>query len=124
MDEMTRLREAPNGMQTGDVVTVHLGQPLAPGVELQYYDIAERVGRLPDVRAAGFTQVLPLQNWGWNSVSTDFVVKGRRRETSRRFPIELRYVTPGYFEALGIPIRRGRSVSSRRHEERAAGDSD
>ena len=110
MDEMTRLREAPNGMLTGDVVTVHLGQPLVPGVELQYYDIAERVGRLPDVRAAGFTQVLPLQNWGWNSVSTDFVVKGAPARNEPAFPIELRYVTPGYFEALGIPIRRGRSV--------------
>jgi hypothetical protein len=110
MDEMTRLREAPNGMATGDVVTVHLGQPLAPGVELQYYDIAERVGRLPDVRAAGFTQVLPLQNWGWNGASTDFVVKGEPARNEPAFPIELRYVTPGYFEALGIPIRRGRSV--------------
>ncbi len=112
MDEMTRLREAPNGMATGDVVTVHLGQPLAPGVELQYYDIAERVGRLPDVRAAGFTQVLPLQNWGWNSVSTGFVVKGAPARNEPAFSIELRYVTPGYFEALGIPIRRGRGVLS------------
>ena len=79
---------------------------------------------LPDVRAAGFTQVLPLQNWGWNSVSTGFVVKGAPARNEPAFPIELRYVSPGYFEALGIPIRRGRGVAVRRHEERAAGDSD
>ena len=69
--EMERLRHADNGMVTTNVVTVHLGQPLMPGIETQYSEIADRVRRLPTVTAAGFTQVLPLQNWGWNSVSTD-----------------------------------------------------
>jgi predicted permease len=106
--EMERLRNSNNGMVTANVVTVHLGQPLAPGVELQYQEIADRVSRLPEVVAAGFTQVLPLQNWGWNSVSTDFIVKGAPPRSEPAFPIELRYVTPGYFDALGISIRRGR----------------
>jgi putative ABC transport system permease protein len=106
--EMERLRNADNGMVTTNVVTVHLGQPLSAGVELEYYEIADRVSRLPTVTAAGFTQVLPLQNWGWNSVSTDFVVKGAPPRSEPPFPIELRYVTPGYFDALGIQIRRGR----------------
>ena len=110
MAEMERLRHADNGMVTTNVVTVHLGQPMTPGIETQYYEIADRVRRLPTVTAAGFTQVLPLQNWGWSSVSTDFVVKGAPPRTEMPFPIELRYVTPGYFDALGIPIRRGRSV--------------
>jgi predicted permease len=110
--EMERLKGAHNGMVTSNAVTVHLGQPLAAGVELQYYDIAERVTRLPNVIAAGFTQVLPLQNWGWNSVSTDFVVKGAPPSTEPAFPIELRYVTPGYFDALGIRIVRGRGLAA------------
>ena len=110
MDEMTRLRDADTGMDISNVVTVHLGQPLVPGVELQYYDIADRVSRLPNVRSAGFTQVLPLQNWGWNSVSTDFFVTGAPPKVEPAFPIELRYVSPGYFDALGIPVRRGRGL--------------
>jgi ABC-type antimicrobial peptide transport system permease subunit len=99
-------------MVTSNVVTVHLGQPLAEGIESQYYDIADRVAQLPDVSAAGFIQVLPLQNWGWNAVSTDFVVKGAPPRTEPAFPIELRYVTPGYFDALGIRIVRGRGLQS------------
>jgi putative ABC transport system permease protein len=109
---MERLRDADNGMVTENVVTFHLGQAMAQGIESQYYDIAERVARVPGVRAAGFTQVLPLQNWGWWSNSTDFVVKGAPPRREAPFPIELRYVTPGYFQAMGIPIQAGRGVET------------
>ena len=78
----------------------------------QFYEIADRVRQLPAVRASGFTQMLPLQNWGWFSVSTDFVPKGQP-PVSPPFQIELRYVTSGYFEALGIPLTRGRVFTDR-----------
>ena len=112
ISEMDRLRESDNGMVTANVVTFHLGQPTAAGIESQYYDIAERVTQAPGVQAAGFTQVLPLQNWGWWSNSTDFIVKGAPPRREAPFSIELRYVTPGYFQALSIPIRSGRGIES------------
>jgi putative ABC transport system permease protein len=108
IEEMRRLREADNGMVAENVVTLHLGQPRTEGIESQYYDIADRVSQIPGVRAAGFTQVLPLQNWGWSSSSTDFFVKGTPPRTEAPFLIELRFITPGYFEAMGIRIRAGR----------------
>jgi putative ABC transport system permease protein len=112
MSEMERLRQSDNGMVVGNVVTFHLGQPMTQGIESQYYDIAARVEQIPGVQAAGFTQVLPLQNWGWSSSSTDFFVRGTPPRLEAPFLIELRFVTPGYFEALGIPIRRGRDVDA------------
>ena len=112
ISEMTRLRESDNGMVTANVATFHLGQPVTPGIELQYYAIAERVAQVPGVQAAGFTQVLPLQNWGWWSNSAAFVVKGAPPRTDAPFSIELRYVTPGYFQALGIPLRGGRGIET------------
>jgi putative ABC transport system permease protein len=112
ISEMDRLRESDNGMVTANVVTFHLSQPKTQGIESQYYDIAERVAQTPGVQAAGFTQVLPLQNWGWWSNSADFVVKGAPPRREAPFPIELRYVTPGYFQALGIPIRSGRGIEA------------
>jgi putative ABC transport system permease protein len=72
-----------------------------------------RDGDLPGVERAGFTQVLPLQNWGWTSNSSDFTIRSRPGVESPRFPIELRYVSPGYFEALGIPILKGRGFTAR-----------
>jgi predicted permease len=117
--ELVRLRNMDTGMATSGVVTFHvLQRPPAEGVVRQgpppetetrpFYDIADLVREIPGVRAAGFTQVLPLQNWGWSANSIDFHVVGRPPLTVPPFTFDLRYVTPGYFEALGVPIRRGR----------------
>ena len=117
--ELVRLRATDPGMITGNVITFHLGEPPPlPGVvrrgpppEIEtrpFYRIAERVRQIPGVRAAGFTQVLPLQNWGWSANSIDFTVRGRAPRQAAPFTFDLRYITPGYFEALGVPIRRGR----------------
>jgi putative ABC transport system permease protein len=108
IEEMRQLRAADNGMVAENVVTLHLGQPRTQAIESQYYDIADRVAQIPGVRAAGFTQVLPLQNWGWTSSSTDFFVKGTPPRREAPFLIELRFVTPGYFDAMGIGIHAGR----------------
>ena len=98
-------------VEAKNVVTFHVGHRMSPATDVrQFYDIADRVEHLPGVRAAGFTQLLPLQNWGWTSNSSDFRVRGRPARP-QEFAIELRFVTPGYFEALGIPIKRGRGFT-------------
>ena len=70
------------------------------------------------MRAAGFIQMLPLQNWGWTGQSRPISVVRGRPPITPIFPIQLRYVTPGYFEALGIPIVKGRGFTDR--DERGA----
>ena len=120
--ELIRLRNTDPGMAIANVVTFHIGgrSPASgivrsgapPETETQrFYDIADRVRQIPGVRAAGFTQVLPLQNWGWSANSIGFTVRGRAPQ-SEPFAFDLRYVTPGYFEALGVPVRRGRGLTS------------
>ncbi len=116
--ELVRLRSVDTGMATANVLTLHLGgdmasRGLARPIEAEvqrFYEIAARVRELQGVRAAGFTQLLPLQHWGWWSNSDDVAIPGRPA-ASPSFPVELRYVTPGYFEALGIPIRHGRAFT-------------
>ena len=88
------------------MLTLHLTPRAAPA---DYYAIEDRVAQLPGVTAAGFTQLIPLQNWGWDA---DFAVEGRPRDPARRPRAELRYVTPGYFEALGIPVLQGRGFTA------------
>jgi putative ABC transport system permease protein len=104
-------------MVTRNVITFHVGHRRTPGTDArQFYDIAEQVAQVPGVESAGFVQMLPLQNWGWASNSSDFTVRGRP-PISPVFPIELRYVTPGYFEALGIRVRRGRLFTAADHRD-------
>lgn len=108
MRELSRLQQTDTGMVTDNVLTFHL----TPRVEdSDYYKIEERVAQLPGVEAAGLIHMVPLQNWG--GIGT-FQVRGRPREEVARLPTaELRSVTPGYFQALGIPIRAGRPLTER-----------
>ena len=109
--ELVRLRQTDTGMVTSRVVTFHLGHRMTPQTDVQqFYQIEDRVSSLPDVRAAGLIQMLPLQSWGWTSNSADFTVKGRV-PAAGEYPIELRYVTPGYFNALGIAVKQGRAFT-------------
>ncbi len=109
--ELVRLRATDAGIVQANVITFHVGQPRNPDIGMRFYDIADRVAALPGVHAAGFAQMLPLQSWGWTSNSSDFRVRGRPARPEE-FQIELRYVTPGYFDALGIPLRRGRRFTA------------
>jgi predicted permease len=102
--ELIRLQRMDAGVTTENVLTLHV----TPRADVQhYYAIESRVAQLPGVRAAGFIQFMPLQNWGWFG---GFTISGR--SVQGRPSSELRYVTPGYFEALGIPLVRGRSFTA------------
>jgi predicted permease len=123
--ELVRLRQTDSGLQTRNVLTFHVGHRLPLRGEERpreadvrpFLEIEARVARLPGVRAAGFTQLLPLQNWGWASSARDFRVRGEPPQPFD-FPIELRFVTPGYFRAHGIPVVRGRGFTDA--DDRAA----
>jgi predicted permease len=101
--EAMRLRSIPSGVVTDNVLTLHL---TPRGEREEYYTIEQRVAALPGVRSAGFTQVVPMQNWGWEA---EFNVRGRAMEG--RAVAGLRYVTPGLFRTLGIPVLRGRGFT-------------
>ncbi len=109
--ELIRLRNTEMGMIPDSVMTLHIGQTMQGVDARQFYDIVQRVRQVPGVREAGFTQMLPLQNSGWRANSTDFRIRGTPIDDRDLFSMELRYVTPGYFRALGIPIVRGRGIT-------------
>jgi predicted permease len=111
-----RLQDTPAGFVADNVLTLRLTVSLqdyrVPGSYGRYLkELESRVKQTPSVRAAGFIQYLPLQNWGWNAY---FSITGRPvQPNAEPLGAELRYVSPGYFEALRIPLRRGRLFTDR-----------
>jgi predicted permease len=109
-----RLQNTPTGLVSENVLTLHMGISLAKyearGSFGRYLGrLEDGIGQIPGVQSVGFIQYLPLQNWGWTGF---FSIPGRPPSPSGHEPrAELRFVTPGYFTALGIPIRRGRSFN-------------
>ncbi|HXW04797.1 MAG TPA: ABC transporter permease [Vicinamibacterales bacterium] len=101
--ELVRLENVPVGMNTENVLTLHL-TPRTTAHE--YQEIETRVSRLPGVRTAGLAQLVPLQNWGWTG---DFAIRNQPRQD--RPVAGLRYVTPGYFRTIGMPLLEGRTFS-------------
>lgn len=94
------LQRTDAGVRSENVLTVHI--LLAGGPEAMA--IQERVSRIPGVRADGFISMLPLEASGWTA---GFQIPGR----AEIYPCELRFVTPGYFKAMGVAVRRGRDFT-------------
>jgi putative ABC transport system permease protein len=117
--ELVRLHQTDSGLLTDGVVTFHVGhrpavrgqdRPLAEEIR-PFLEIESRVVQLPGVKAAGFTQLLPLQNWGWTSRARDFRISGAA-PPEVDYPIQLRFVTPGYFQAHGVAVVQGRTFTA------------
>ena len=76
-----------------------------------YEQLTDRVRALPGVNGAGLINLLPLDDWGFNG---EFAIVGRPPSQRGQAPFaEYRMVTPGYFEAMGIPVLQGRDFSRR-----------
>jgi predicted permease len=67
-----------------------------------YRDALERIGRLPGVEAAAITNKLPL-DWQFNM---PIYFPGQPDEAQS---VQLRLVSPDYFRAMRIEVRRGRA---------------
>jgi putative ABC transport system permease protein len=71
--------------------------------------LLEQVRRIPGVDSAGTTFGLPLSG---TSFSISFTIDGRPEPPPNAHPsAQLRIVSPGYFGAMGIPLKRGRAFS-------------
>jgi predicted permease len=95
------LQRTNPGLNAENVLTLHV---VVSGAQ-ESAAIEQRVALVPGVRAAGLVSLLPLQNSGWYGY---FRFPG----SSEPYRCELRYVTPGYFSAMGIALRRGREFSA------------
>ncbi|HWM84516.1 MAG TPA: ABC transporter permease [Kofleriaceae bacterium] len=70
-------------------------------------ELRRRAAALPGVVAFGAASELPLQG---RDTSGDFEVVGRQYAEGSLPVVKKRIVGPGYFDALGIPVLRGRDL--------------
>jgi predicted permease len=72
-----------------------------------YRDLPARLAAIPGVRAAGLTTCAPVTG---NCSDNGFYIEGR---PAPKVPANAlaRFVTPGFFEAAGVPLLRGRGLT-------------
>jgi predicted permease len=109
-----RVQKIDPGFQTADVLTLRTALPLPKYEKVasrhDYYTrVLESVRALPGVTRAAYTTGLPMVMRGgiWG-----VEVPGQPTAPGETHPVGMRFVTPGLFDALGIPLRAGRDVSA------------
>jgi putative ABC transport system permease protein len=110
LESFSNLRGLDPGFRSDHVLTMRLVVP-----DTKYKDFAkrtdffqrvlERVRVVPGVKAAGFTSALPLT---WPGGTNGFTPEGMPLKRDVTYDANNRVVTPGYFEAMRIALRRGR----------------
>jgi putative ABC transport system permease protein len=102
------------GFRTANVLTLRTALPFpkyaaTAARERFYATVLSAVRALPGVTGAAYISYLPMTMRGgiW-AVSLD----GEPADRAGTSTASLRYVTPGFFSALDVPLRRGRDVSA------------
>jgi len=106
-----RLESVNPGFQPDHVLTFQIALPESRysdfKVALFYEQLLERLQTLPGVRFAGIARKVPLSSG--DDTSLNFTIENRPVQASAEQPrAQYRAVSADYFEAMGIPLIRGR----------------
>jgi predicted permease len=108
-----KLHRVDPGYHTEHVLTMRLALPAsayekASQIASFHRQLRERIEALPEVEAAGGVTHLPLasRRGDWNFYPEDRVIEPGQPKPRGDWQV----VTPGYFQAMGVPILRGRDI--------------
>ena len=103
------------GMQTEHVLTAQLILPSSrytkPEQRVTFFNhVEQKLGAIPGIRALGLSDSLPPGGWERSRPLSSIEIIGHpRHEAGTGGLVDWRYVSPGYFEALRIPVLEGRA---------------
>jgi putative ABC transport system permease protein len=106
-----RLQQVSPGFNPANVLTMQLSLPRSkyaekPQVASFFEQLVQRVSALPGIQSAAVGNNLPMSNEGWNA---SFAVENLQLGPDEPGPHgDPHMITPNYFEAMGIPLLRGR----------------
>lgn len=112
---MSGLTRIDPGFKADGVLTCRLTLPDAkyptPELRARYAtEASARLALLPGVRGVGMTTALPFMQVNWIAL---FAIDGRPDLDGQKLSATYNAVTPGYFDALRIPLLKGRVFSDR-----------
>jgi putative ABC transport system permease protein len=114
---IARLRQVDPGFDRRNVLTASISLPgIRYGTNAKaaafHHQFRDRVAALPGVEAVGIATASPLGGGGFY-LGRSMVAEGREVIPANELSINWTVTTPGYFNALRIPILRGRDFTSR-----------
>lgn len=116
LKSFARLQRVNAGFDAERLLLARLSLPQAKYSNLQavitfYEQVSERLKNVPGVESVGAANVLPLSGL---FVRTDFTIAGRAPLSATDAPAaQNRWVTPGYFGTMRIPLLQGREFTDR-----------
>jgi putative ABC transport system permease protein len=113
IQSLSHVVEANHWMDEDRVLTIDLIPPVRPSEKFDqrerfFSTVQEKVEELPEVQSAGFVSALPLKG---ASFGDPLVFQEVPRSESESHVGEFRFVSPGYFQAIGMPLMKGRLFS-------------
>jgi len=117
IESLRHVARANQWMDEQHVLALELTLPPTESKSVQQADefssnVLARVRVLPGVQAAGFTSKLPLQG---TSFADDINFPEALAPHNKPQLGQFRFVSPGYFEAIGLPLVKGRLLSESDH---------
>ena len=110
INSFVRLNRVDPGFAPGDAysITASLGPAEAEEQRAFWGEVVRRVQSIPGVTAVGTSNNLPLSG---NRSSTRVSVEGSSFRDNENPPaVSYHRVSPGFFDALGVPLRGGRGI--------------
>ncbi|MHB1327295.1 MAG: ABC transporter permease [Gemmatimonadales bacterium] len=118
MRAIAKVHDVDPGFRSDEVYTVRTALP-APRYskvadrERFYREVQSQVEALPGVTEASYVSCLPMVCGG---MIWPVTISGTGEGFDQNNTASLRYLTPGYFSTMGIPLLDGRDVSEQDHQ--------
>jgi len=115
VESFLRLQKVPAGFDVANVMTARVALPEAnygkPEQAAGFYKkLLDRVSTLPGVQSAGAAWWIPLSG---SEISFTFNFEQHPVPVSQEPVAQLNVITPRFFEAAHVPMRRGRAFTDR-----------
>lgn len=108
------LRSTPLGFDSRNVAVARIVLPLKENMSHESFQVflnalIARTEGLPGVQAAAVSDLPPL---GYGLLNGDFRLKTSGNTETAKLKADLRAVSPGYFQALSVPLLEGRAFGA------------